>query len=176
MSRVTLRQRRRLPGRGDHVHRLRRRPLSRRAASVRSGSTTCRGFRDRSQLSARLHACRHCCRAVWGCFTRSPPGLALRDYHQRTGVDRADCSSWRRAIAVHHWPGPSTNAPSRVRHSLTPRPGRCRRAAAPSGRAGTELRRPACRAMPEPSACPCSTCRVGRTARGCRMPSPSSAR
>ena len=45
-----LRQRRRPPGRGDHVHRLRRHPLSRRAALVRSGSTTCRGFRDRSSM------------------------------------------------------------------------------------------------------------------------------
>jgi hypothetical protein len=51
MPRVTLRQRRRLPGRGDHVHRLRRHPLSRRAALVRSGSTTCRGFRARSSVS-----------------------------------------------------------------------------------------------------------------------------
>src|SRR5437667_2952479 len=59
---------------------------------------------------------------------------------------------------------------------LTPHSGRCRRAAAPSGPAGTEPRRPACRPAPAPSACPCSRCPAAWRARGCRTPSPSSAR
>jgi hypothetical protein len=57
-------------------------------------------------------------------------------------------------------------------HTFTP-PSRHRRgAAAPSGPAGTEPRRPACRPAPRPSACPCSICPAGQRAKGCRTPSP----
>ena len=90
-----------------------------------------------------------------------------------SGSDRARRHAEEHALGQAGRPEDARPSADHGRRHL---PTRRYRAVCPLARAGTAARRRASSPARAPAACPCSTCRDGWTATGCRTRSPSSAR